>query len=641
MTQVGEELLADLPDDPALHMVLAKAILFRGEDVAAAAPGFVAWAESFGDSPSRIELVRLAWRFFAFRQRVQTEIPSSALTAERRALLDALARFVPESGAEEGRAIVLDLNVRLASDEEVTAAAMRAATRVLEIGDPAAIFPVALALMQAAGSDPAVLRQQRMLADALLDADPSSLRYPAYLVLDARVRPDREAKRALRALIASGLPEDVEDDAWISYAAMHTPRSLPNDARMALGRIIEGATRRNTTVNAALIHAAEDKAWGRSRSALGVLEYVEERFGLGASEHDLDGPKATLLAELGRHVDSLVVLQDSLLHGGTDYRRWFLAAREHQLLGNEPEAVRLYQFYLAQLGERATGKMPFGPPVTVKVKAEETAKVWYRIVEMHPAFFGRSGVRQFVELLALIAAGLLASARASRARAFLLPGALAAECVLIAGFIAMRTIADGASVPALSWVWLGTATLRTFALVSAGLYISALAGLPRHTRSIAGPALAAGAAALAGLALGLTSPPLFVLEGIPGFARVAELGIAPERAAEIPALIVSALRVEAAGRLVWPALVLTALPTSGLFALPIVRLGGVAVPARETVAVLFAALLCSAGSAGAFPLAVVGAALLGIARIRWGAAVPFLLHAAFALSACAAAAFRS
>lgn len=639
MSELGEALLQRHPDEPALHLLLANAVLFRGEDLAAAAPEYLAWAELAGSSPSRAELARLSWRFVAFRQRVRSELPSASLAAERRNLLDDLARFEPETGAEETHATLLDLHVRLTSDEEVTAAALRAVPRVLEIGDPAAIFTVALALTPGAAKDPLVLQQQRMLADALLDVDPAAPRFPAYLVLDARARPDPEAKRELRALLTSGLPPGVEDDAWTFYAGMHSGRSLPQDARDALVRIVGGSRRRNTTANAALILAAEDKAWGRHRAALATLEDAEARFLL--DEHELAISKASILADMERHADALVVLQESLRRGGTDYRRWFHAAREHQLLGNEPEAVRLYQFYLAQLAERASGAMPFGPPAPVKVIAEEHTKVWYRIVEMHPAFFGRSGVRQFVELLALLAAGLLAAARIGRARAFLLPGALAAECVFFAGLVALRAVADGASVPALSWVWLGTASIRAFVLVSAGLYISALAGLPRHTRSVAGPAIAAGVAAIAGLGIGLTSPPLFVLEGMPGFARVAELGLAPERLAEVPALLVSALRVEAAGRLVWPALVLTALPTTGLFARPVLRLGPLVIPGRETIAVFLAALLCSAGSPGAFPLAVAGAAMLGLARIRWGAAVPFLLHAVFALSACAATALRT
>ena len=253
---------------------------------------------------------------------------------------------------------------------------------------------------------------------------------------------------------------------------------------------------------------------------------------------------------------------------------------------------------------------------------------------MAPHFLLRSGFRLFVELLALLAAGLLAAARARRARAFLLPGALAAEIVFFAGFLSLRTFADGAGIPLLSWVWLGSASLRTFVLVTGGLYLSAIAGLPRHTRSIAGPVAAAAVAALAGLAFGLPHPPLFVMEGLPGFARVAELGLAPERVSEIPALLVSAFRVEAASRLVWPALVLTALPTEGLFAMPLFRIGRFSVPVRETIAVVVSALLASAGSPGVLPLAIAGAACLCIARIRWGAVVPFLLHAAFAFSAC-------
>lgn len=632
METLADFALEEHPDEPGLHVMIAVSAMEQDRDLAREAADHIAWAAAFGESPARLELVKLGWRFAQFRKRTKTELPTASLARERSALLADLAAFRPETEAEESRAIQLALWIKLACDEDLTADGMRVAPRILEIGDPAATYPIARALLDGASSDPAVRRQQRELVDALIDADPALPRYPAFLVLDARVRENElDARRALEDLLAGGLPAHVEDDAWVLYAGLHGADALPREARVALADLVYEERRHNTTVVALSMLANELLHAGRRDLALELLDDAIFRFDL--HEPEIDMLRAEILAKQGRHVEALLTLQDSLLDGGTDYRRWALAARQHQKLKNLPEAVRLNQFYLLQVSERASGALPFGPPVSLNASLEENVKVWYRIVEMHPSFFGRSGVRQFVELLALIAAGLLAASRASRARAFLLPGALAAEIVFFAGFIALRTIADGASVPALSWIWLVTASLRAFVLVAGGLYVSAIARLPRHTRSIAGPALGAGFAALAGLAFGLAQPPLFVLEGMPGFARVAELGLAPEKVAEIPALLVSAMRVEAASRLVWPALVLTALPVNGILASPLVRIGRFALPTRETLAVVIAALLCSAGSLGAFPLAAAASAALVVARFRWGAVVPFLLHGAFVLGA--------
>ena len=560
VSELGETLLLALPDEPRIHVQLAHALVERGEDVSAAAPEYVAFAEAFGSSPARIELVRLSWRLAEYRQRLRTELPSPALARTRGELLADLSRFEPEQPSEAVRARMLEIAMVLSEEGDAASVGLSMADFVEESGEPSALFAVALAIDRAAEADPAVRAAQQPLLDGLLLSDPASPRYPAYLLLHARALPDEAEKRAAyRAFLDGGVPDPYEDDAWTLYAGSHRPRTLPEDARRYLeGMLAEGARWRNATPNAALILATEDSAWGRPRSALGWLERIE-RFG-HPPKPEVVKAKARVLSSMRRHSDALVTLQESLLRGGTDYDRWFLAARQHQALGNEPEAVRLLQFYLLQLNERASGALPFGPPVRLQTLAAEHAKVWYRIVEMHPAFFGRSGVRQFVELLALIAAGLLAAARFRRARAFLLPGLFAAEVVFFAGLVGLRASQDGAPIPALHWVWLGTASLRAFVLVAAGLYVSALAGLPRHTRSLAGPAIAAAAAAVCGAAFGLTQPPMFVLEGMPGFARVAELGLAPERGAEVPVLLVSALRQEAAARLVWPALILTAIP---------------------------------------------------------------------------------
>ena len=634
--RLGEELVGRYPDEPVLHLMLANTTLDLGGDLRAAALELLEWAEAFGQSPGQQALVRICWRFVAFRQRVESALPSSELAAERAAILDDLSRFEPESTSQEARALLLALAVRVVCEQSPARFGVAAALRLEEIADPTTIYPLAMGLSPSAERDPEIRAVQRRLIDILLASDPLSPRYPAYLLLDARARPTPEAKPAIRALIAQGLPAFLEDDAWVRYAWIHQRRTLPREARDVLTQIVNDERQRSSTFHALIVLAAEEEASGNPYAALQTVESVTARYGM--KEPELAIRKAELLAKIGQHREALIILQDSLLQGGPDYSRWYLVGREHQLLGNEPEAVRLYQYYLVQLGERATEAMPFSePPASARAALEARGTVWYRIVEMHPGFFGRSGFRQFVEMLALLAAGLLTAARARRARAFLLPGALAAEIVFFAGLVSLRGLADGAGVPGLSWVWLGTASLRTFVLVTGGLYLSAIAGLPRHTRAIAGPVIAAGIAAIAGLAIGLAHPPLFVFEALPGFARVAELGLAPERASEIPALIITALRVEGAARLVWPALVLTALPTDGLFALPLFRLGSFAPRMRDALAVAVSALLCSAGSPGLFPLAVLGAALLCVARIRWGAAVPFLLHTAFALSAAFAA----
>lgn len=599
------------------------------QDVAAVAQDWLPWGVAFASTPERARLVELSWRLAIHHQRLRRELPSAELAAERSRLLADLEAFEPFEPMDELRRRLLMLSVLAVGEEDFAPLALATARELDENADAAALYVLALTLHHVARREPKVRAVQRDLLERLLLGDPSSPRYDAYLLLDARARSEDEAKAALRSLLESGLSDRYEDDAWLQLATLHLKGTIPGPAWLALDRLVnEEPRRRNTTVSAALVLASSLFDRSAPADALDVLDTLELRF--GPQEPDLVVVRARLLMELERPVAALLTVQESLRRGGTDYSRWFLAARCHQLLGNEPEAVRLYQFYLARVMDRASGRVPFGTPAPFSFVLQEQGRVWFRFAEMHPSFFGRSGVRQFVEALALLSAALLAAARFRRARAFLLPGLLAGELVFFAGLLGLRMEFDGRTIPALSWAWLATSAMRTLVLVSAGLYVSALAGLPRRTRSLAGPAVAVGAACLAGLVVGLAYPPLFVLEGLPGFARVAELGVAPESLAEIPVVLVAALRTEAAARLVWPALILAALAALELGAL-----------ARAASAIAITAVLCAAGSAAAFPLALAGAGALTFARFRWGAAVPFLLHASYALTASVVAVLRT
>ena len=629
MRAEAERLLALVPDEPALHHMLANVARDEELDVEEVSRDWLPWGVAFASTPVRARLVELSWRVGMHHQRLRRELPSQPLAAERARLFRDLEELETLEPADEMRRRGLLLGLLAVNEEDVAPFALEAAQELGDDADTAMLYGLARSLHSAADREPRIRTVQRDLLERLLLSDPASPRYDAYLLLDARARPEDEARTRSEALATSGLSDLYQDDAWVQVATYHLKRGLPDDVAAALGELVFlGSRRRNTTAGAALVLASGLSDAGETRRALDVLDYLELRY--GPQEPDLVVIRARLLLQLNEPVPALLALQESLRRGGTDYSRWFHAARCHQLLGNEPEAVRLYQFYIARLMDRATGRMPFGAPAPFATVLQEQGRVWYRFVEMHPTFFGRSGMRQFVETLALLAAALLAAARFRRARAFVLPGLLAGEIVFFAGLLALRLELDGRAIPALSWVWLATSSLRTFVLVGAGLYVSALAGLPRRTRSIAGPAAAIAVASLAGLVVGLAYPPLFVLEGVPGFARVAELGVAPESLSEVPVVLVSALRSEAAGRLVWPALVITALA--------MLELG---TAARIAAAIVVTAVVSASGSAAAFPLAAAGAALLTVARLRWGAVVPFLLHASYALTASLAALLRT
>lgn len=629
MRDEAERLLARVPDASVLHHMLANIAREEEEDVVAVSRDWLPWGTALASTPDRARLVELSWRVAAHHQRLRRELPTTEIAGERTRLFADLASFDPLEPADQVRKEILLLTMHAMGEDDITPHALDAARRIGEHADPGSLYVIAVTLHRSADHEPGVRAVQRELIERLLASDPASERYDGYLLLDARARKEDDARAAIRSLLANGLSPRYEDDAWVQLAGLHERKTLPADARAALESLVYiEPRRRNTTAHAALVLASERWARDFPEAALDALDTLELRF--GPQDPDIVIARARLLLHLERPVAALLALQESLRRGDTDYSRWYHAARCHQMLGNEPEAVRLYQFYLARVTDRASGRLPFGTPAPFAFVLQEQGRVWYRFAEMHPTFFARSGVRQFVETLALLAAGLLAAARFRRARAFVLPGLLAGEIVFFAGLLALRLEAAGAAIPVFSWAWLGTASVRAFVLVSAGLYVSALAGLPRHTRSLTGPTVAIAASCLAGLVVGLAYPPIFVLEGVPGFARVAELGVAPEALAEIPVVLVSALRTEAAARLVWPALVLTALSALDLGAF-----------SRAAAAIAITAVLCAAGSAASFPLALAGAAVLTLARFHWGAAVPFLLHGTYVLSASAAALLRT
>ena len=247
-------------------------------------------------------------------------------------------------------------------------------------------------------------------------------------------------------------------------------------------------------------------------------------------------------------------------------------------------------------------------------------------------------MHHLLELLAITAASLLAAARIKRASAFVLPAALAAEIVFFAGVLALR--GDGTAwgdIRTVSWLWLLSAVGRTFMLVGGGLYLSAGAGLPRRARRFALPAIALASivAAALGWKMGFPAGPLFVVNEMSAEARVAELGLAPDAPHRSFSAIGAVVRAEAAGRLVWPAIVLAALAAvmgkSGSVPGGSARRRAFAV----ACAIAIAAALSASGSAFAFPLAFAGGLALGIARVRAGALAPFALHLAFVAGSAA------
>jgi len=599
-----------------VHVFLASVALQKRLDVEKTAHDehFLDAGLAFARSPARAELLPLVWWVADYGSRIEDARPGDDLRAERRALNEALDRFVPFDEQDHIVRALLRLAVAKADDESGVEVPADIADALADESDPVVLF--LLAKSEPLGSD-----AQRVLFDRLLRGDASEPRYAAYLIYDAAMAHD--SPRALRQLVASGLPwPGYDDDALELVAASRVAGDLGDALGRALRSLVLDEPRKHdTTEHAAAILAKNDEALGDYAGARRWLDEYESRF--GPPVHDFGPLRARLYAEEELYPQAADAMLASIRRGGTDYTRYYDAAKYLQKSDQLDEATRVYQFYLVRVEDRARGAWPFGPPAGAKELAIAYAKVWGHFCEITPRFFAAAALKSLLELLAVTAAALLAAARLPRARSFLLPALLAAEVVFFAGLFALELGSAGGGLTA--WLWLSTAAGRAFVLVGGGLYLSAMAGLPRHG-SIPAWALVTGctvAAALGRLA-GAPPAPRYVLQGMPAVARLGELGLFPQRAGEIPALVVALVHADAALFLVWPALAFAALNVSARH----LRAGG-GRPAAAGAALAAAALFAAAASPFAFLAAIPGAIVLVAARVRGGAIAPFLLHGAF------------
>lgn len=605
------------PDEPTVYTLLFNAAMFGGEDPRAVAADLMEHSFESTLDPSRRELMFLNWWALLFSRRLRDETPSKSLADEQRALLAALEGFEPLTAEDDVRRKLMILSI-LRAQEHPAGDISEIAADLAECDDPVVLNVLVRSLTDASDRG---LRLE--VADRLVRSEPTSPRYGSYLISAALAaeNPSREATALMRG--GFGYPDAVDD--LLLLSAWRRPEAPP-DPRMEdrLGSILLADRAMNTSEVAAVVLARMALAQNDPRGALRWIREFE-RTALVPSA-SLLALRSTALGSLGRHEEAALVMLESLRRGGPDYERWYLAARHFQRAGDEAEAIRLYQYYLTQLDLRAAGVVPFGPPAPPSHQTKRHLKVWGHLVQLQPSFFGRSAVHHLLELLAITAAGVLAAARIKRASAFIVPAALAAEIVFFAGVLALR--GDGtpwAEIGVVSWLWLMSAVGRTFVLVGGGLYLSAGAGLPRRARRYALPfiALASAGAGALGWRMGFPDGPIFVVNEMSAEARVAELGLAPDQPHRSLSAVGAVVRAEAAGRLVWPAVILGALAA----------ITGTTMARRRSwtvaAAVAIAAALGAAGSGFAFPLAFAGGIVLGIARVRAGALAPFALHLAF------------
>lgn len=632
----AEAALHRRPDDVTAHVLMCAAVsrqmmqltpdrwadeALHAEGVHALASELLRFGEAFAEDEAARELLFLAWWTNLFALRVELEPPSTSLAEERRAMIAALEAFVPADDEDALRRDLMLLNV-LAYDESANDAVIL--ERALAHADSEATV-----VMRAMAGHVERVRSEdlhRVLADRLVRSDPSSPRYGSYLLIEALSREDEA--RAIAELVDAGIPDArYEDDLQVLHAAyrLRRYRGLSFRDQVALEAVAFADPPRNASTAALTLLVEESLERNAPSRALAALDRADSRAGR-PTRQTLE-LRARSLAARGDPDGAAAALLASLRLGGPDYDRWYEVARHFQEAGNAPEAIRLYQFYLLQLQARASGQVPFGPPAPPERHLKRYATVWGHFVQLQPSFFTHGLLRQLLELLALTAGTLYAASRLSRARAYLLPAAFAAEVTFLAGLLSLRS--DGTpwtGITPLSWLWLTTATSRIFLLVGAGLYLSAAAGYPRRTPRGARPwlGLATLAALAAGWWVGFADGPLFVITELPAEARVTELGLGPERLAKAPGVLAGVLRAEAVSRLLWPALAATAVaPFLG---------GGLR---RDLVAVLVASVLAAVGAAGAFVPAFAGAILLVAARVRWGAVAPFVVHGGFVAGAIA------
>lgn len=604
------------PDDPTAHVLVSGLVWASQLDLGSAQADFLPFGLAFATTPARRNLLTLVWQVAAYGSHLEDTPAGLDLRVERAALLESLRRYEGEEPVEGVWKRLLTMFVIRADDEREPSIPPELLLDLQESRDPNVLFSVAKAL-------PLGSAAQNDVLDRLLENDVTNPRYSAWLLYRAAGAPDAEAR--IRQLAATGLPNPgYADDANELIASMVPAGSLDGELRAALVRLVATDERRSdSTEHAARLLARDEEALGNFDAALEWLDLYERRF--GPALHDFGPVRARLLAHRGDYAGAAETMLAAIRKGGTDYDRWYEAARFVQKAGQEDEAVRLYQYYLVQLDDRASGALPFGHEATSADVAWGHVRVWSHLIELQPGFFSRAAMRQLLEMLALTAAGLLAAARLSRARAFVLPGALAAEIAFFAGLFTLR--ANG-EIPITGWLWLFSAASRTFVLVAGGLYLSATVGLRRRAAAPAWRIVAACALAIvAGDLVGMGAGPRYVLDEMPAVARLGELGLAPRALIEIPALLVAILRSDAASALVWPALALGALGARAGFAAKSAR--------RATfglaVALLAAAIFSAAGSPFRFPAAFAGGCALVAARMRWGAVAPFLLHASFTL----------
>lgn len=613
-------MLQTRPDEPAVYTILFNATMFGGGDPRAVAADLMQHSDASTLDPGRRQLLFLNWWALLFSRRLRDETPTHSLADERRALIAALDRYEPLTAEDNVRRNLMKLSI-LRAQEHSTGDVSDVVEALAESRDPVVLNVLVRSLTDARDRG---LRLE--FADRLVRSSPDTPRYGTYLVSAALAAADPSREAA--ALARGGFPYPDAHDDLVLLSAWARPEDPP-DARMEdrLAEILRADRAHNSSEVAAMVLA---------RTAL--AQHAPERALYWIDEFDRTAPvpSAALLAlrsralgALGRHDDAAIVMLESLRRGGPDYERWYLAARHFQNSGDEAEAIRLYQFYLTQLDLRAAGTVPFGPPATATRQAQRHLRVWGHIVELQPSFFGRSAVHHLLEFLAITAAGVLAAARIKRASAFLLPATLASEIVFFAGVLALRGGGTAwAEIGVASWLWLFSAVARTFVLVGGGLYLSAAVGLPRRARRFAMPAVAlasVGAGAL-GWRMGFPEGPLFVVNEMSAEARVAELGLAPDVPHRSLSAVGAVVRAEAAGRLVWPAIILAALAAVT---------GGRRRPWTVAASIAIAAALVATGSGFAFPVAFAGGLALGVARVRAGALAPFALHLAFVAGSAA------
>lgn len=610
------------PDDPSVHLYLAAIASLRRQDIPAllAQEHFLDAGEAFAATPPRADLLPLIWWISDYDARVDENRSGDDLLAERRAIL---ARLDDVEPVEEEDAIVLAL-LRLAMSKADDDAHPQTPPDVLEAlaDDPDPVVQFLLVKNLPLGSDP-----QRVLIDRLLRGDPAQPRYPAYLLFAAASSHDPVA--ALKRLAGIGLPSPGYDDDLVEILAATSPgKRLDPPAAAALEALLRGERKRDTSEHAAVLLALDAETRGDYEKAASWLDLFESRF--GRPLHDFGPIRARLFARQHRWAAAADAQLAAIRRGGTDYTRLLDAARYLQKSKRRDEAIRLYQFYLVQVENRMSGALPFGPPAGPRELAIAYAKVWGHFAEIQPGFFSHAGLAQLLELLGVAVAAILAAARLPRAKAFILPGALAAEIAFFSGLAALRSMNLHENIPVTAWLWLATVTGRVFVLAGGGLYLGALAGLPRRSRAPAWLLLAGCAVALlAGRLAGAPAGPRYILHSMPAVARLGELRQFPERFGEIPALLVSTVRADAALLLVWPALAFVAL---GIRQRPPSR------TRRLATGFALAATVAFAATVSPFPFfaAAVGCSALMVARVRFGAIAPFLLHGCFAAGAVVA-----